>query len=66
MTLDAIESLSNAGIGLVISWLATFYILGYSAAGSAGVTLLFFTLSFVRAYALRALFRRIDSKQWQA
>ena len=57
---DLAESLLNAGIGLVVSWAATFFVLGYSAAGSAGVTLMFFTLSFARAYALRAIFRRME------
>lgn len=59
MKMDAIEALANAGVGLLVSWAATFFILGYSAAGSAGVTAMFFALSFGRAWALRALFRRI-------
>jgi len=59
MKLDAIEALTNAGIGLVVSWAATFFVLGYSAAGSVAVTLMFFALSFVRAFILRAIFRRL-------
>lgn len=58
MRIDAIEALANAGIGLVVSWAATFWVLGYSATGSIAVTLMFFGLSFARAWALRALFRR--------
>jgi hypothetical protein len=57
--LDAIEALTNAGVGLVVSWAATFWVLGYSAAQSVGITLMFFGLSFARAWALRALFRRL-------
>lgn len=58
MRIDAIEALANAGFGLVVSWAATFWVLGYSATGSIAVTLMFFGLSFARAWALRALFRR--------
>ena len=58
MRLDAIEALTNAGLGLVVSWAATFFILGYSATGSIAVTLMFFGLSFARAFVLRSIFRR--------
>lgn len=57
--MDAIESLANASIGLVVSWLATWLVLGYSVSASIGVTLMFFGLSFTRAYVLRSIFRRI-------
>ena len=57
--MDAIEALANAGVGLVVSWLATWLVLGYSPAGSAGVTLMFFGLSFTRAWIIRAAFRRM-------
>jgi len=56
--MDAAEALANAVIGLAVSWAATFFVLGYSAAGSAGITLMFFSLSFARAWAVRAVFRR--------
>lgn len=59
--IDATEALANAIVGLVVSWAATFFFLGYTAAGSAAVTAMFFTLSFARAWALRALFRRIGN-----
>ena len=59
--IDATEALANAIVGLVVSWAATFFILGYTAAGSAAATAMFFTLSFARAWALRALFRRIGN-----
>ena len=56
--LDAIEALTNAAVGLVVSWCATLWVLGYSPAQSAAVTLMFFALSFTRAWILRAMFRR--------
>ncbi len=57
MRLDAIEAFTNAAVGLAVSWAATFFVLGYSAAGSLYVTLMFFGLSFTRAYVLRRIFR---------
>ena len=56
--MSALEALCNAAIGLIVSWAATFFILGYSASGSAAVTAMFFGLSFARSYALRLIFRR--------
>jgi hypothetical protein len=56
--MDTIEALCNATIGLIVSWAATFWVLGYSAAGSVAVTALFFALSFARSWAIRAAFRR--------
>lgn len=58
--IDAAESLTNAIIGLMVSWAATYLILGYSASESVGVTALFFSLSFTRQWALRAVFRRLS------
>ena len=58
--MDALESLANASIGLLVSWLATWLVLGYSASASVGVTLMFFGLSFTRAYVLRSIFRRLS------
>ncbi len=55
----ALEAFCNAVIGLVVSWAATFFILGYSASGSLAVTAMFFCLSFARSYALRLIFRRL-------
>ena len=49
--ISAYEAAANALIGLVVSWCATFFVLGYSPAGSAAVTLMFFCLSFARAWA---------------
>lgn len=58
MSLSLIESLANAMIGLAVSWLATWLVLGYAPAQAVAVTLMFFLLSFFRAFALRELFRR--------
>ena len=57
--MNALESFANAGIGLLVSWAATHFILGYTAAGSLVVTLMFFCLSFARSYALRLIFERL-------
>jgi len=54
------EALANAAIGLLISWAATWFVLGYSPAQSVAVTSMFFGLSFARSYALRLYFRRRD------
>jgi len=64
MKIDAIEALCNALVGLVVSWAATYWLLPMwglqpSASASAGITGMFFVLSFARAYALRSLFRRM-------
>lgn len=56
--MKAAEALTNAAIGLVVSWTLTLTVLGYSPAQSAGVTAMFFAASFIRAYALRILFER--------
>lgn len=56
--MDALEALSNAIVGLVVSWAATLFVLGYTATQSAAITAMFFGLSFTRAWILRALFRR--------
>ena len=56
--MSALEAFANAGVGLVVSWAATFFVLGYTATGSAAVTAMFFALSFARSWAIRELFRR--------
>lgn len=53
---DSLEALANAVVGLMVSWAATFFVLGYSASGSILVTSLFFGLSFTRSYLLRRFF----------
>lgn len=60
MRLDAIEALTNAAVGLVVSYAATVFVLGYTLTSGAAVTAMFFGLSFVRAYILRGIFRRLE------
>ena len=59
MKLDATEALVNAIIGLMVSWCATVFVLGYTPAQSAAITAMFFGLSFSRAWIIRAAFRRL-------
>lgn len=61
--MDGIEAFANAALGLVVSWCVTFFVLPMwgltpSAAASAGITAMYFSISFVRSWILRALFRR--------
>ncbi len=61
--LDAVEALTNASIGLVVSWAATYTLMPMwgltpSASASAGITAMFFALSFARAWVIRSIFRR--------
>lgn len=58
------EALANAVVGLIVSWAATWMVLGYSPAQSVSVTLMFTGLSFSRAYLLRLLFRRRELQLW--
>jgi hypothetical protein len=59
MKMDAAEAMTNAAIGLVVSWVLTWAVLGFSPAHSAGITAMFFGASFSRAWIIRAAFRRI-------
>ena len=65
MSLDSWESFANAAVGLALSWavvMTLWPLLGWpvTAGQGAGVTGLFFALSFARARVLRAVFRRLD------
>lgn len=62
--MPAIEAAANAVIGAVVSWAATWAVLGYSPAQSIAVTGMFTGLSFARAYFLRLLFRRRELQLW--
>lgn len=53
------EALANSVIGLAVSWTATVAVLGYSPVQAAGVTAMFFGLSFTRSWVLRLLFRSL-------
>ena len=61
--MDALEAFCNATIGLAVSWAVTFYALPLwgltpSASASAGITAMYFAISFARSWAIRAAFRR--------
>lgn len=53
----AAEALANTVIGALVSWLATWLLLGYTPAQSIGVTAMFAGLSFGRSYVIRLWFR---------
>ena len=60
--IDTIEALTNAAVGLCISWAATYWLLPMwgltpSLTQSAGITAMFFVTSFVRSLVLRRIFR---------
>ena len=61
MRMDAAEALTNAAIGLAVSWVLTWAVLGYSPAQSAGITAMFFGASFSRAWIIRTMFRRLSA-----
>ena len=61
--MSAVEALANATIGFGASWLATWALLPFwgfepSPGGAFSITAMFFVLSFLRAWALREVFRR--------
>ncbi len=61
--MSALEAFCNAAIGLLISWAVTFFLLPFwgltpSAGQSAGITAMYFGISFARSYALRRAFRK--------
>jgi hypothetical protein len=60
VAVNALEALCNAVIGLVVSWLLTTLWLGFSPSQSAGITAVFFGVSFARAWVIRELFRRLQ------
>ncbi len=57
--MTALEALTNAAIGLLVSWVLALTVLGYSPGQSAAITAMFFFASFARSYAVRWLFRRL-------
>lgn len=62
--IDAIESIANALVGVVVSIALTYAALPLwgldpSLGDSIGITAMFFAASTARAYALRRMFRRI-------
>ncbi|MBS8228346.1 DUF7220 family protein [Vannielia litorea] len=66
--MPAIEAATNALVGLVMSWAGTYLVLPLwglhpSIAQSAGITAMFFCLSFARSYVLRLMFRRLERRE---
>lgn len=66
--MDAAEAFTNAGVGLVVSWIITMYALpfwGYApgAGQAAGITATYFLVSFARAWFLRWAFRTWQEKR---
>ena len=60
---DTLEALTNAAVGLCVSWAATYWLLPMwgltpSLTQSAGITAMFFATSFARSLVLRRIFRR--------
>ena len=60
--MDAAEALTNATLGLIVSWAVTYWLLPIwglhpTAAASLGITAMYFVISFARSWALRKLFR---------
>ena len=63
MRLSALEAFCNAVIGLIVSWGVTYYALPLwglvpSASASAGITAMYFVISFARSWAIREVFRK--------
>jgi len=61
--MSAIEALTNATVGLLVSWVVTYLALPLwglqpSPADAAGITVFYFVVSFLRAWAVRECFRR--------
>jgi len=57
--IDAIEAVTNATVGLIVSILLTWLWLGFTPVQSAGITAVFFITSTARAYIVRRAFRRL-------
>lgn len=57
---DAAEAFANAVIGLLVSWLVTWLLLGFTPSQSIGITALFAGLSFTRAWIIRRIFRGLQ------
>jgi hypothetical protein len=54
------EAITNSTLGLAVSWLITWAVLGFTPVQSIGITLLFFAVSTARNFIVREAFRRIN------
>lgn len=66
MKRSAVEAITNAVIGLVVSWAITFYALPLwgvtpTAAASVQITAAYFVVSALRAFLIREAFRKWQS-----
>lgn len=62
MKLDALEALTNAVVGLLVSWAITYAALPWwgltpTPAGAAGITAMYFFVSAARSFVIRRIFR---------
>jgi hypothetical protein len=57
---DFTEAVANAIVGLAVSMALTVFVLGYTPAGGLAVTTMFTGASFLRAWVLRVMFRKIS------
>lgn len=60
--ISAAEALTNAVVGLLVSYAACLFVLGYAPTQAVGVTAMFFGLSFARAWVLRLVFRTLERR----
>jgi len=64
---DNIEVTTNMILGAVINYLLTLLIFGVSMQFALGTTMLFFSVSYVRSYIIRRIFRKSEvSKKMKA
>ena len=59
MRLSLAEAITNATLGLIVSWLITWAVLGFTPVQSIGITAMFFAVSTVRSFIVREAFRRL-------
>jgi len=64
MNHSATEALTNATIGLLVSWAITYLALPLwglttTPAQAGGITAMYFTVSFARSWVIREVFRRV-------
>lgn len=64
--MSALEALTNATIGLLVSWAVTYWALPLwgltpSPVEAGGITAMYFLISFARSWAIREVFRRVSN-----
>jgi hypothetical protein len=60
---DVFEVTTNMVAGAVINCILTYYLFGVSPSFAILSTGIFFIVSWLRSYAFRKLFRRLENKQ---